>query len=71
VEVLLTRARFAPPARHRRHPGAYDAAVGWMLDWLQDQPGDTWQDRWLASEGARLARSESRSARGLRPAAAP
>ncbi|KQH79013.1 integrase, partial [Mycobacterium gordonae] len=49
IESLLTQPPFAPPKRHRRHPGAYDAAVGWMLDWLLDQPGDTWQDRWLAS----------------------
>ena len=20
-----------------------------LLDWLEDQPGDSWQDRWLAS----------------------
>ena len=25
-----------------------------LLDWLEDQPGDSWQDRWLAS-GADLA----------------
>ncbi|MDT5045497.1 MAG: hypothetical protein QOG75_1350 [Mycobacterium sp.] len=49
VEALLTQPPFTPPIRHRRHPGAYDVAVGWMLDWLLDQPGDTWQDRWLAS----------------------
>ena len=49
IESLLTQPPFTPPKRHRRHPGAYDAAVGWMLDWLLDQPGDTWQDRWLAS----------------------
>src|SRR6478672_3393054 len=49
VEGLLIRPPFTPPKRRRRHPGAYDAAVGWMLDWLLDQPGDTWQDRWLAS----------------------
>lgn len=49
IETLLTQPPFAPPKRHRRHPGAYDDAVGRMLDWLQDQPGDTWQDRWLAS----------------------
>lgn len=49
VEALLTQAPFAPPVRHRRHPGAYDTAVKWMLDWLDDQPGQTWQDRWLAS----------------------
>ena len=49
IESLLTQPPFAPPKRHRRHPGAYDVAVGWMLDWLLHQPGDTWQDRWLAS----------------------
>jgi integrase len=49
VEALLTQPPFAPPKRYSRHPGAYDAAVGGMLDWLLDQPGDTWQDRWLAS----------------------
>ena len=49
IEVLLTRPPFTPPQHHRRHPSAYDAAVGWMLDWLQDQPGDSWQDRWLAT----------------------
>ena len=49
IESLLTQPPFAPPKRHRRHPGAYDIGVGWMLDWLLDQPGDTWQDRWLAS----------------------
>ena len=49
IESLLTQPPFAPPKRHRRHPGAYDVAVGWMLDWLLNQPGDTWQDRWLAS----------------------
>jgi hypothetical protein len=23
--------------------------LAWMLDWLEHQPGDSWQDRWLAS----------------------
>jgi hypothetical protein len=49
VEALLTQKPFAPPTRRHHHPAAYDDAVGRMLDWLQDQPGDTWQDRWLAS----------------------
>ncbi|WP_232060701.1 integrase/recombinase [Mycobacterium avium] len=49
IDSLLTQPPFAPPKRHRRHPGAYDVAVGLMLDWLLDQPGGTWQDRWLAS----------------------
>jgi hypothetical protein len=24
-------------------------AVKWFLDWLSDQPGETWQQRWMAS----------------------
>lgn len=23
--------------------------LGWLLDWLADQPGETWQQRWMAS----------------------
>jgi integrase len=23
--------------------------LGWLLDWLVDQPGETWQQRWMAS----------------------
>jgi integrase len=51
IESLLTQPPFTPPKQchRRRHSGAYDTAVGWMLDWLLDQPGDTWQDRWVAS----------------------
>jgi integrase-like protein len=29
-------------AKQRRH-------LGWVLDWLERQPGESWQDRWLAS----------------------
>ena len=31
-----------------------------LLDWLEDQPGDSWQDRWLAS-GADSAGQEWRT----------
>ena len=24
-------------------------ALAWFLNWLEDQPGDTWQQRWMAS----------------------
>jgi hypothetical protein len=23
--------------------------LAWLLDWLADQPGETWQQRWMAS----------------------
>ena len=29
--------------------GRYQAGLGLLLDWLQDQDGDSWQRRWLAS----------------------
>jgi integrase len=51
VESLLTHPPFTPPEPkgRRRHPRAYDHGVTFVLDWLLAQPGDTWQDRWLAS----------------------
>jgi len=33
-----------PRSQHQRRRG-----VGHVLDWLQAQPGDTWQDRWTAA----------------------
>ena len=32
-----------------RHPRARPAGLGMLLDWLEGQPGQTWQDRWMAS----------------------
>jgi hypothetical protein len=42
--------------RERLASGAPGSArgLGLLLDWLEDQPGDTWQQRWLAS-GAETA----------------
>jgi integrase len=48
VWARLSRAPFAPDDPGR-HPGAYQRGLGRLLDWLEDQPGQTWQDRWLAS----------------------
>jgi len=48
VTALLGRAPFAA-GRGGRHAGAHLAGLGLLLDWLEDQPGQTWQDRWLAS----------------------
>jgi hypothetical protein len=49
VFALLTRAPFPPAKPTGRHPNAYGVGVGLLLDWLQNQPGQTWQDRWLVS----------------------
>jgi hypothetical protein len=49
-DAVLARIAALPGAgfdhKHRR-PGQRGA--GWMLDWLAEQPGATWQERWLAS----------------------
>lgn len=39
-----TRALTSARVRDNRRWG-----LPFLLDWLEDQPGDTWQDRWLAS----------------------
>jgi integrase len=47
VTVRLAAAPFAagvPASMNRRRIG-----LGRFLDWLQQHPGDTWQQRWLAS----------------------
>jgi integrase len=38
---------FAPASAKAR--GEHRLGLRLLLDWLADQPGDTWQDRWLAS----------------------
>ncbi|MFC0439653.1 site-specific integrase [Kutzneria buriramensis] len=45
----LTRPPFAPGPSSRHRPGAHHRGLGQLLDWLEDQPGQTWQDRWLAT----------------------
>jgi Phage integrase family len=46
---LLNSAPLAPSRLDIRHPNAYPTGVGLLLDWLADQPGRTWQDRWIAT----------------------
>ena len=41
-----------------------------LLDWLEDQPGDSWQDRWLASGADSAGRAGGMSRRAGSPAAA-
>jgi integrase len=43
---VLARGRSAGQGYARVGPGA-------LLDWLEDQPGTTWQERWLASGAGR------------------
>ena len=45
-EQVRERLASAPPGSA--------GGLGLLLDWLEDQPGDTWQQRWLAS-GAETA----------------
>jgi integrase len=49
VWARLTSVPFAPERAASRHRGGYKAGIGLLLDWLEDQPGQTWQDRWLVS----------------------
>jgi len=45
-------ARLAAPPFARDNPDSRSArqrGLRLLLDWLEDQPGTTWQQRWLAS----------------------
>ena len=53
----MTGAPFAPVTPGGRHPGAYRRGLGLLLDWLEAQPGSTWQDRWLVSGADAAGRS--------------
>ena len=46
---VLNRPPLTPVRLDARHPNAYPTGVGLLLDWLADQRGRTWQDRWVAS----------------------
>ncbi|WP_322751676.1 MULTISPECIES: site-specific integrase [unclassified Frankia] len=47
VERLLRT--FTDPSAGRTRDKTRRRGLSKLLDWLQRQPGDTWQDRWLAS----------------------
>ena len=51
----LTRAPFVLAKRNSQYVRANGLEA--LLDWLGEQPGDTWQQRWLAS-GAEAARGQ-------------
>jgi integrase len=44
IERVLAATQSAPATRAHNAPGP-----GLLLDWLEGQPGTTWQERWLAS----------------------
>ena len=49
-EELLDQLTSGPfVLAHRRQPERRMRGLTWLLDWLEDQPGETWQERWLAS----------------------
>jgi len=48
---------FTVPGAGRARDQTRRRGLARMLDWLQRQPGDTWQEKWLAS-GADAAGSE-------------
>jgi hypothetical protein len=59
LEELLAGEPFTAPGRageRNRHRGA-----GVVLDWLQAQPGTTWQQRWLASGAGLNGRADWRA----------
>ncbi len=61
-EDLLVRfgaAPFVPEQRATRAKARRATGLGLALDWLEDQEGGTWQQRWLAS-GAEEARASWR-----------
>ena len=59
LTATLSGAPFGLLPGGSRRPGGHRIGVQLLLDWLEDQPGETWQDRWLAS-GADTAGSQWR-----------
>jgi integrase len=49
VWARLSGAPFDTDSPGSRHRASHAAGLALLLDWLEDQPGDSWQDRWLAS----------------------
>lgn len=50
VWELLTCAPFAVPDNPGSgQRGSHEIGLGLLLDWLEDQPGESWQQRWVAS----------------------
>jgi hypothetical protein len=59
LDRLLRAAPFAAPGRTGEQNRRWGTAL--ILDWLEAQPGRTWQQRWLASGAARDGRADWRS----------
>ena len=58
----LTRAPFVVDNAHTQKIRL--RGLTFLLDWLEAQPGRTWQERWLASGPTPQARDGGRSRRG-------
>jgi hypothetical protein len=54
VERLLRT--FTDASAGRTRDKTRRRGLGKLLDWLERQPGDTWQDRWLGRSAAARAR---------------
>ena len=55
-EQLLARWLARSPTRARAASADPRRGMTKLLDWLERQPGDTWQERWLASGAEAPAR---------------
>jgi integrase len=49
VWARLSVAPFDTDRPGSHHRTSHPAGLALLLDWLEDQPGDSWQERWLAS----------------------
>jgi integrase len=49
VWAHLSGAPFGTDKPGSRHRASHPAGLAMALDWLEDQPGTSWQDRWLAN----------------------
>ncbi len=49
VWAQLSGAPFNACGPGSRHRDSHPTGLALLLDWLEGQPGDSWQDRWLAS----------------------
>lgn len=56
VTALLTQPPFVPEPSAVRRTNAARLGTGLLLDWLAEQPGTTWQQRWQASGVEALGR---------------
>ena len=59
VLARMSGAPFDTDSSGSHHRTSHAMGLALLLDWLEDQPGASWQDRWLAS-GADAGNGASR-----------